>query len=309
MPPFDSSEALDRRLNAVRPDLADSALRDRVSATRFVDPKPATVHAPVAPLRQAPRPSSALDTELLFGETVRVFERRDGWAWVQSDIDGYVGYTPTQALTSDQAPDRTGEVAPASHAVRALRAFVFPIPSMKAPPLMTLSFEARVAIIGTQDGFSEIAGVGFLYSDLLRRIDEPLSDPVDAALRFLNTPYLWGGRSGFGVDCSGFVQLAWAACGVRLPRDTDMQLAALSEAVPFDGDESVLRRGDLVFWDGHIGIWIDEDRFLHANAGDMTTALAPLAPTARRIEAQGDGPITAVRRPPLSAVHSTPLSD
>lgn len=283
--------ALDKRLNAYRDDLAEIALEGQVSASRFTSGDLGRIVTAVAPLRRHPRPSAPLDTELLFGEEVTVLDRADGWAWVKSGRDGYVGYTPTGTI---------GPVGPApTHRMAALRGFVFPRPDLKAPPIMTLHFGSRLAVIGESGAYAELADGGYIYSDYLRPIDELEADPVAVALQFLHAPYLWGGRSSLGLDCSALVQLSWQSCGIECPRDTDMQFDNFGSLLNYDGDENSLKRGDLVFWKGHIGIWVDRDRFLHSNASDMKVAMAPLAFTAERIAAKGEGPITGIRRPPM----------
>lgn len=282
--------SLDPRLNAVRPDLADSRLEGKVQAARLVDGERRQVRAASAPLRRLPRPSAPLDTELLCGEIVRQFEARDGWAWVQSEADGYVGYTLTDALSVT--------VEPVTYRLCVPRSFVYPRPDLKAPPLGVLSLEAGVVVDGEDAGFLALRTGDYVHAAHLRPVDAPMSDPVTVALGFLNAPYLWGGRTSLGLDCSALVQLAHLACGVACPRDTDMQEAGFGAPVAFDGDEGNLERGDLVFWKRHVGIWIDRDRFLHTNAGDMLTAVAPLARVAAGIEARLGDRITSVRRPP-----------
>lgn len=283
--------SLDKRLHAYRDDLAESALEGKVNAPRFTDGAPGRITAPVAPLRRFPRPGAPLDTELLFGEDVTVLDRADGWAWIKSHRDDYVGYVPSGAI---------GPAGPApTHRMAALRGFVFPRPDLKTPPTMTLHLGSRLTVIGQSGSYSQLMDGGFIYSDYLRPIEEVETDPIDVALKFLNTPYLWGGRSSTGLDCSALVQLAWQSCGIDCPRDTDMQFENFGTLLNHDGSEGNLQRGDLVFWKGHIGIWIDEDRFLHSNASDMMVAMAPLSFTAERIASKDGGPITGIRRPPM----------
>ena len=116
-------------------------------------------------------------------------------------------------------------------------------------------------------------------------------DFVAVAERFLGTPYLWGGKTRLGLDCSGLVQIALNACGIRCPRDTDMQVAALGESV---ADDSRLR-GDLIFWKGHIAIARDETTMIHANAFHMAVAIEPIDQAIVRIRPT-DGEVTSVRR-------------
>jgi cell wall-associated NlpC family hydrolase len=279
--------ANDRRLVPARPDLAAAHLRGKVQAERFVQGVAKCVVDPIAPLRRAPAPDAPLDTEALFGETVTVYETTDeGWAWAQLDLDGYVGWLPANAL---------GRVAtPATHRVSALRTFVFPLPDIKAVPLLALPFASRLAIVREQDGFAVTSEEGFVPRQHLVPLAHREPDFVATARRFLGTPYLWGGRSPLGLDCSGLVQLALQAAGIECPRDSDMQ-AEIGAAVEFRGDLSQLRRGDLVYWTGHIGFVAGGREFLHANAFHMAVAAEPLADAVQRTPESGRE-ILAVRR-------------
>ncbi len=283
---------LDRRIHAFRDDLADLSLKGKVDAPRFTSGEPARVVVPSTPLRRAPRPGGPLDTELLFGEEVMVFEKADGWAWVQAKQDGYVGYISCAAIGG------TG-LAP-THRMNALRGYIFPKPDLKTPPIGILHFGSQITVVGMEGSYAALSEGGFVFSDYLRPVDSVETDPAELAKTFLNTPYLWGGRTSHGLDCSALVQLSWQACGITPPRDSDMLFSSFGEPIEFTGDESVLRKGDLVFWKGHVGIWLDEDHFLHSNASDMMVAMAPLSKTADRIAEKYEGPITGVRRPPTS---------
>ncbi len=285
--------SLDRRLHAYRADLAESGLRGQVDAAAFADGEPFRVTAPVLPLRGAPRPGASLDTELLFGEDVTVFDRRDGWSWIKAARDGYVGYAPNDGLTATESP------TPATHRVATLRTFLFSRPDLKVPPVKVLHHGSLLRIGGRSGDYYELESGGFVYAAHIRSLEKPDTDPVETARLYLHTPYLWGGRSSLGLDCSALVQLAWMACGIPCPRDSDMQRDGFGDNVPYAGDESVLKRGDLVFWKGHVGIWIAPESFLHANASDMCVAERAFAQTAAHIEQKGEGPVIGVRRPPM----------
>ncbi|RYE65871.1 MAG: peptidase P60, partial [Rhizobiaceae bacterium] len=200
---------LDRRLHAFRADLADAALEGRVDSARFVQGVAAQIAVPVAPLRPSPDLESGIDTQLLFGETVRVFDRKDGFVWVQADQDGYVGYLPDVMLDV---------VEQATHRIVTQRTFVYPGPELRKPPLRALSMGSRVTIVGKSETrgthYFTLAGGGAVIADHCLPISEVAGDDyVAVALRFLETPYLWGGRTGFGIDCSGLVQLSMAMIG------------------------------------------------------------------------------------------------
>src|SRR5919197_6302558 len=197
-----------------------------------------------APLRQAPSPDAPLDTEALKGERVIVYETQEGWARGKLVADGYAGFLPASALGAPGAP--------LTHKVAALRTLVFPGPSIKLPPLEALPLGSRLAVARTEGVFAITAAGGYLPARHLVAIDEMETDFVAVAERFLGAPYLWGGKTSLGLDCSGLVQVALNAAGRPCPRDSDMQEAALGRPVAPAEDLSNLQRGDLVFWDGHV---------------------------------------------------------
>jgi len=283
---------LDARLNAFRSDLADMALKDRVEAARFVPGLPYRVTAAQAPVRSGPSADSTLLTEALCGEAVRVFERNaEGWAWAQLRRDDYVGWMPADSL-SEGAPAPT-------HKVSALRTLVFSGPDIKTPPLAGLPFGAEVAVTGEAEDrnarYALVAPAGAVVRQHLAPLDARESDWTAVAERFLGTPYLWGGKTSLGIDCSGLVQVALQACGIAAPRDTDMQEAAVGVPLEASTAEGRLRRGDLVFWKGHVGIMLDAERLLHANAFHMAVAIELLRVTLERLSARGAA-VTSVRR-------------
>lgn len=276
--------ARDPRLTLARPDLADIALAGQVEAARFAEPQARRVARPVAPLRRRPAFDASLDTEALLGEAVRVLdEDGEGWAFVQLVRDLYVGYLPGDALASTGA-------AP-THKVAAFSTFVFPGPDIKLPPLETLPFGARLAVRGVEGRFAA-TDRGFLFAAHLSPLDTREEDFVAVAARFLGVPYLWGGRSSFGLDCSGLVQTALAAAGIEAPRDSDQQEVALGRPIPLEGP---FQRGDLLFWPGHVALVEDGATLLHANAFHMQVAREPLGPALARVAAAG-APLRGARR-------------
>lgn len=259
----------DPRTTPARPDLAALHLKGKVESARFAEAILREGALGQAPVRKAPDESAPLETELLFGERFAVYEERSGWCWGQCEEDSYVGYVPAPAL---RPPAR----AP-THRLAALRGFLFPQPDAKAPPLALLPMNAKLAVEGAEGKFSRTP-FGFVFSSHLAPLGEAAGDFVAVAERFLGVPYLWGGKTASGLDCSGLVQTALAACGVRAPRDTGQQERALGRPVP-----GALARGDLVFWPGHVGVLRDALTLLHANAHHMMVASEPLAEAQKRI--------------------------
>lgn len=266
----------DLRRTLARADLADVALEGQVDAARFAAPSRRCVTAPVLDLKATPD-DDALASQLIHGEPFDVLDVQGGLAWGQSAWDGYVGYVPDAGL---------GPEVPGVLRVTAISAPVYPRPHFKSVPAEALPWLAVVD--GDADGaFLKVAG-GYLCT---QHVGAPVTDWVAEAARLLGMPYLWGGRSSFGLDCSALVQLALMAVGVTAPRDSDMQAAELGTLVT-----GPLRRGDLVFWKGHVGIMEDAVTLLHANVHHMCVAREPLADAEARIAGKGDGPVTARKR-------------
>jgi cell wall-associated NlpC family hydrolase len=279
--------AFDPRLTPARPDLAAAHLEGKVTASRFSVGEMREMVEPQAPVRRAPRPDAPLDTEALKGERVTVYETEEGWAWGQLAADGYVGYLPANAL----APIGLA----ATHKVTALRTLVFPGLDIKQPPLEALPLGARIAVARTEGPFAVTAAGGYLPSRHLSALDVHERDFVAVAERFLGTPYLWGGKTSLGLDCSGLVQVALTACGIACPRDSDMQEKALGRPFACNAELSDLRRGDLIFWKGHVAVLRDQTTLIHANAFHMAVAVEPVREAIARIAVTGSKP-TSIRR-------------
>jgi cell wall-associated NlpC family hydrolase len=280
----------DPRRHAYRADLAAESLRGLVEAPRYAKGESRQVGAPSLPLRREPRFDATLDTEALQGEIVTLYDESEGWAWVQLGRDGYVGYVPSEGLTRD--------IAAPTHRVSVLRTYVYPEPDGKTPPLALLSLNARITGSNAEGRFLPLAGGGYLFADHAAPIGKVEPDFVAVAEAFLGTPYLWGGRTSIGLDCSGLVQLALEAAGQSAPRDADMQAEELGRAIPWR-PSTKLRRGDLVFWEGHVGIMVSGQDFLHANAFHMAVEVEPFAAARRRIK-QAGYEVKCVRQLPSS---------
>lgn len=277
--------SLDRRLTPARPDLAARYLEGRVVAERFVDGRIMQVKEGVVDVKREPRPDASLDTQVLYGEIVTVYDEEEGWAWAQLSSDGYVGWIAANALWS--------QTYEPTHRIRTPRSFIYPRPNIKDPPLLAAPLGAALRIVGERDNFLVTSEGGFVYRPHLLRIGEPVPDFVAIAETLTGAPYLWGGKTSMGVDCSGLVQISLLLAGVNAPRDTDMQEAALGEKIE---EGAPLQRGDLVFWKGHVGIMRDAANLLHANATHMLVSSEPLADVRTRNLAAGAGPVTSVKR-------------
>jgi hypothetical protein len=273
---------LDPRLTLIRDGVAARVLEGVVPAERYVDTQPRQAIVPSAPLRRGPAADAEQMDQLLFGEAFDVLGEADGWAFGQARRDGYVGYVETAALGQPAA-------AP-THTVRVLRTYGYSGPSIKTVPLGLYSMNALLTVEGRDGRFVRTPGGWFIEAHLAR-LDKPAEDFVAVAEQFVGTPYFWGGRESLGLDCSGLVQQALYAAGMPCPRDTDQQ-AALGEAV----SPTQLRRGDLVFWRGHVAIMVNATDILHANGTRMAVTIEPLADAIARTSANGGGEPTAYRR-------------
>lgn len=275
----------DARLTPARPDLASRDLEGVVAAARYVDPQAMQAKTPATAIRGAPAADAEQLNQLLFGERFVVLEVRDGFAWGQALRDGYVGFV---------AADDLGPAGPEpTHWVSALRTYAFAQPSIKTAAQGPFSLNALAAVEAREGRFAKVAGAGWIVEQHLTPIGRWEDDWAGVAERFLEAPYLWGGRESLGLDCSGLAQQALMACGRACPRDSDQQAAGVGRPVTLEE----VTRGDLVFWRGHVAIALDARRIIHANAHHMAVAVEPLEEAVRRIAAAGAGEPTAVRRP------------
>ncbi|RZN00820.1 peptidase P60 [Bradyrhizobium genosp. SA-3] len=277
----------DPRLTPARGDIAAKYLEGRVEADRFVTGEEFEVVEAIAPVREQPSSNAMLMTEALRGERVTIYDRNgEGWAWGQLNGDGYVGWLPDAALMKPAA-------AP-THVVSALRTFAFPGPSIKLPPADTLVLGSKLTIVREDGAFAVTREGTFLPKTHLAPLDHREPDFVAVAERFAGTPYLWGGKSSLGMDCSGLVQVSLTAAGIGCPRDSDMQQAGLGRALE-PHERGSLLHGDLIFWKGHVAIVRDAGSMVHANAHHMATVIEPIEPALARIR-QAGSEVAAIKR-------------
>jgi cell wall-associated NlpC family hydrolase len=277
----------DPRLTPARGDLAAKFLEGKVVAERFVVGEEFEIADALTPVRCAPSPDAELATQALKGERAMIYDRNgEGWAWGQLKGDGYVGWLPDRALA--KPTDK------ATHKVTALRTFAFPGPSIKLPPAETLVMGTLVAVLREENSFAVTREGWYLPRQHVDAIDSRVADFVSVAEKFAGTPYLWGGKSSLGIDCSGLVQVSLNAAGINCPRDSDMQQGGLGRVIE-KNEAKKLERGDLIFWNGHVAIVRDAKTIVHANAHHMATVIENTRDATARIKAAGSE-IAAIRR-------------
>lgn len=274
-------KVLDPRLNAMRPDLADETLRGQIDAQHFVTGIKFQISRPIVSVLKRPEKDAPQTTQALLGEICLVFENKNGWAWVKLLRDSYVGYVEASALNS--------EIVAPTHKVLVPSTLVYPKPDIKSGPVQFLPRHAQVAVTSQNGTFAAGHSGGFIFAAHLAALNAKAQDFVAIAEDYLNVPYYWGGKSIYGTDCSGLVQTALQACGIEAPRDSDMQENALGHLV---ADHHNLRRGDLIFWSGHVGIMQNATQLLHANGHTMKTTSETLADVVSR----SDKPISSIKR-------------
>lgn len=269
---------LDRRLTPATDRIALDGLRGIILRPAYAPGKRVRLSVPLADLCRAP--DGARDRQVNYGADLLLIDEQDGWAFVQAFADGYCGWLRGDAL-SQQEPQITHRVsAPATH--------VYPEPDLKTRETASLSLGARLAVVATQNGYARLAQGGWVPAQHIS--DQHASDPAAVAETLLGTPYLWGGNSRWGIDCSGLAQASLMACGIACPGDSDMQFSAFT---PTDD----IQRNDLLFWRGHVAIALDDSQMIHATANTMSVVIEPIADAMARIKAAGQGEYLGARRP------------
>ena len=275
--------AFDPRLTPARPDLAAASLKGKVEAARFAEGEIKQAIRGNAALRDGPSFDAQLHTEILFGELFTVYEEKNGWAWGQCAFDSYVGYARSSEFASP------GPVP--THRVAVFKTPLQPSPDVKRGAVDFLPMNAKVCALAKEDRYAKIADNLYVFAGHLVSIASRAPDWVTVAERFVGIPYLWGGKTIDGLDCSGLIQLALEAGGIKSPRDADMMEATLGKPVPIE-PVSGLKRGDMLFWNEHVGVMLDATRLLHANGFHMQVEVEPLRDAAARIAR----PLTSIRR-------------
>jgi hypothetical protein len=279
----------DKRITPYREDIAADFLEGQVPSERFVKGEQFAVLNAVTSLYPKPSRMAVIDSQALMGDCFTVYEQKDGWAWGQLASDGYVGYLPLDAIGPWKGDP--------THRVNVPRTFIYPGANIKLPVLGYVTLNAGVRVLGFDGDFARTSIGHFIFKEHLSPWNTPLTyDYVEIAERFISTPYLWGGKSSIGIDCSGLVQMALHAVRKPAPRDTDMQEAALGFAVPVERELANLKRGDLVFWKGHVAIMTSQLTIVHATAHHMMTFVEPLAKAERRIREKTGNGISSIRR-------------
>jgi cell wall-associated NlpC family hydrolase len=268
------------------PPLPDRRLTPQIQPGSTGEPMRLTVG--IMPLRPQPGTDVGIDTEIIFGETLTLYDEMEGWSYVQAQRDGYVGWLPSHALE----PAGTA----ATHRVSTLRTYVYAGPSIKVPDPILAPQGALLTVTGHEKDFAVLDNRRYVYAAHIARVDAPAADFVSVAEAYLGAPYYWGGRTSLGLDCSGLLQTALREAGIAAPRDSDMLEAFFPYSLPILPDLSGLQRGDAIFWNGHTGVMRDSETLLHANGYHMLVASEPLTDAAARILEKSFGPITAIKR-------------
>lgn len=264
--------------------VAHTSLRGLLDRPAYTDGTMLRVIAPLVDLLD--KPNGKRDRQLWLGDDLRVIDRDHGHVFAQTGKDGYCGWLSEAAV---------GEAAPPTHHITAPATHLYPSPSVQSPEIASLPMGARVTVSAQTEAWAQTP-LGCIPAPHLAPLGQWATDPAAVAESLLGSPYLWGGNSRAGIDCSGLVQLAHLACGLKCPADSDLQ-QTLGTAIPDDTHQ----RGDLIFWRGHVALVTDPQTLIHANGHTMSVVHEPIAVCIARIEAQTGGTVTHRRRPFLLA--------
>ncbi|MCP4936252.1 MAG: C40 family peptidase [bacterium] len=292
-----SQTPLDVRINAYRSDCAAAHLHGLVEAPNYVEGRLARIIAAKVSLHNGPDYDTGAVSEIIYGYDVTVYDEASGWAWVQNNRDGYVGYLPSGCLSSDMTQP--------THKVTALSTFSYGAADLKTPLPHKLYMNSQLHIVEREDDYMRLRDGRFVHCQHVAELHEIADDFVSVAERYLEVPYLWGGRTCDGIDCSGLVQIAFEFSGLSCPRDSDMQQSLPGRTLDL-GSMEEMQRGDLVFWPGHVAIMVDDTMLLHANARDMAVSVEPFFAAVTRIASRGDGDVLNVLRPPALSAGDLP---
>ena len=292
-----SGTVLDPRINAYRSDRAAAQLRGLIEAPSYIEGSLARITAAKAPLHHGPDYDTAVVSEIIYGDDVTVYDEAGNWAWVQNNRDGYVGYVPSGCLSPNMAQP--------THKITSLSTFAYGRADLKTPLPYKLYMNSRLHVVGQIGDYMQLKDGRFVHRQHVTELHDIADDFVSVAERYLEVPYLWGGRTSDGIDCSGLVQVAYEFSGLSCPRDSDMQQSLPGRALDLGGMEE-MRRGDLVFWPGHVAMMVDDAMLLHANARDMAVNVEPFFAAVTRIASRGDGDVLTVLRPPALSAGELP---
>ena len=260
---------MDPRLTPANQNVACSSLRGQIEHTNFVEGQNYQVNVPFVDLLGAP--GGERNRQLIYGSKVKYFGETDGWAFIQNTYDDYVGYVPQETINLDTNK---------THIVSAPLSHVFSEPNIKAENIETLPLTAKVSGKTVENGFLETE-LGWIPVRQVQLKTKFATNPVEVAKLFLNSPYLWGGNTSLGIDCSGLVQVSMLLCGLSCPGDSDQQLAELGQNIDVDTTQE---KGDILFWKGHVAICINSKQLIHAYGPEKKVLIMPIIKTIRRIE-------------------------